>query len=415
MSTDRRNWAGNYRYGAASLAIPENVEQVREAVGSAAKARALGTRHSFNSIADTAGVQISLEKLDRIIGIDSLAMTVTAEAGARYGRLGQFLHERGYALQNLASLPHISIAGACATGTHGSGDWNGNLATAVVGMEIVTADGGIVSVSREDREFNGMVVHLGALGIVTKLTLKIVPTFEIRQIVYENLPVTELERRFEEIFSSGYSVSLFTNWQGGVVRQVWRKCLLGGDMPEKFFAAALVLVDRHPIAGLSAENCTVQRGEPGPWHERLPHFRMDFTPSSGEELQSEYFVPRERAVEAIGAVGELRDQITPHLLVSELRTIAADELWMSPCFGRSSFGIHFTWKQDWPAVREVLSLIERKLEPFEARPHWGKLFLMERERIAELYLKVGEFRKLVEKFDRAGKFKNEFLERVLAG
>ncbi len=258
-----------------------------------------------------------------------------------------------------------------------------------------------------------MVVHLGALGIVTKLTLKIVPTFEIRQIVYENLPVADLERHFEEIFSSGHSVSLFTNWQGGVVRQVWRKCLLGGEMPEKFFGAMLVPVDRHPIAGLSAENCTVQGGAPGPWHERLPHFRMDFTPSSGEELQSEYFVPRERGVEAIRAVGELRDQITPHLLVSELRTIAADELWMSPCFGRASLGIHFTWKQDWPAVRKVLALIERKLEPFEARPHWGKLFLMERERIEKLYPKFGEFRKLVNKFDRAGKFRNEFLDQFL--
>jgi alditol oxidase len=200
-----------------------------------------------------------------------------------------------------------------------------------------------------------------------------------------------------------------------VVRQVWRKCLLGGEMPETFFGAALVPVDRHPIAGLSAENCTVQGGAAGPWHERLPHFRMDFTPSSGEELQSEYFVPREWGVEALRAVGELRDQITPHLLVSELRTIAADELWMSPCFGRASLGIHFTWKQDWPAVRKVLSLIEGKLESFEVRPHWGKLFLMGRERIEKLYPKLGEFWKLVNKFDPAGKFRNEFLDRFLRG
>ena len=413
MSTDRRNWAGNYSYGAASFAIPENVRQVREAVGSATKARALGTRHSFNSIADTTGVQISLEKLDRIIGIDSRAMTVTAEAGVRYGRLGQFLHERGYALQNLASLPHISIAGACATGTHGSGDGNGNLATAVVGMEIVTADGRIVSVSREDPEFSGMVVHLGALGIVTKLTLKIVPTFEIRQIVYENLPVADLERHFEEIFSSGHSVSLFTNWQGGVVRQVWRKCLLGGEMPEKFFAG-------NAGAGRSPSDRRVVRGElhgagrlTGSVARAAAAFSDGFHAQQRGGIAERIFCAARAGGRGDSRVGELRDQITPHLLVSELRTIAADELWMSPCFGRASLGIHFTWKQDWPAVRKVLALIERKLEPFEARPHWGKLFLMERERIEKLYPKFGEFRKLVNKFDRAGKFRNEFLDQFL--
>jgi xylitol oxidase len=420
MNESHLNWAGNYAYGAASVVRPENVEQVRDTIARAKKVRALGTRHSFNGIADTTGVQISSEKLDRILSIDTARMTVTVEGGVKYGRLGTFLHERGFALGNLASLPHISVAGACATGTHGSGDRNGNLATAVVGMEIVTGEGKVVSVSRESHAdtFDGMVVNLGAMGFVAALTLRIMPTFQVRQIVYENLPFAEIENHFDEIFSSAFSVSMFTNWQGDSVRQVWRKCLYEADqtpMPRTFFGATLVEVDRHPIAGLSAQNCTVQGGSPGPWHERLPHFRMDYTPSSGEELQSEYFVPRQHAVEALAAVRDLRDQITPHLLVTELRTIAADELWMSPCCKRASLAIHFTWKRDWEAVQKVLPQIEQRLAPFEARPHWGKLFTLTGREMAERYPRIGDFQDLVQTNDPAAKFRNEFLRGYIFG
>jgi xylitol oxidase len=418
MSTDQRNWAGNYTYTAAATRYPQTVQQVRTAVMEAAKVRALGTRHSFNSIADTAGEQISTQKLDKILGIDATNMTVTAEPGVTYGRLGQYLHERGYGLANLASLPHISVAGACATATHGSGDGNGNLATAVTRLEIVTAEGEVVALSRENRgdTFDGMVVALGALGIVTKITLKIVPTYIVRQAVYENLPFSNVEKYFEEIVSSAYSVSLFTDWQEGRVRQVWRKCLsTGGDeaaMPSTFFGAALATTDRHPIS-LSAESCTTQRGIPGPWYERLPHFRLEFTPSSGEELQSEFFVPRQHAVPALRAMVELRDKVTPHLLISEVRTIAADGLWMSPCYKQASVGIHFTWKQDWPAVQKVLPLIEERLVPLACRPHWGKLFTMPPERIAPLYEKLADFRALCERFDPRGKFRNEFVDKFI--
>jgi xylitol oxidase len=263
-----------------------------------------------------------------------------------------------------------------------------------------------------------MVVALGALGIVTKITLKILPTFIVRQAVYDNLPFANVEKYFEEIFSSAYSVSLFTDWQEGRVRQVWRKCLsTGGDeaaMPSTFFGATLATTDRHPIS-LSAESCTTQRGIPGPWHERLPHFRLEFTPSSGEELQSEYFVPREHAVAALRAMIELRDEITPHLLISEVRTIAADALWMSPCYKQASVGIHFTWKQDWPAVQKVLPLIEERLAPLGCKPHWGKLFTMSAERIAPSYEKLADFRAMCLKFDPHGKFRNEFVDKFILG
>jgi alditol oxidase len=417
MNSHQRNWAGNYVYRSAAVRFPETIQQVQEAVVRTDKVRALGTRHSFNGIADTHGEQISLEKLDKIIGIDTAKMTVTVQAGVRYGHLGKYLHERGFGLANLASLPHISVAGACATATHGSGDGNGNLATSVVGMELVTADGEIVTLPRDSQgdAFNGMVVNFGALGIVTTITLKIVPTFHVRQFVYENLPFSNVENHFEEIVSSAYSVSFFTDWQGDRVSQTWRKCLCeNGDTPEMpatFFGATLAPVDRHPITALSAENCTAQCGVPGPWHDRLPHFRMDYTPSSGDELQSEYFVPRRHAVAALRAIIELRDQITPHLFISEVRTIAADELWMSPCYQQASVGIHFTWKPDWPAVQKLLPIIEETLTPFEVRPHWGKLFLLAPEQFKSTYKKLADFRKLTETFDPKGKFRNEFLDR----
>ncbi|HEY1687210.1 MAG TPA: FAD-binding protein [Tepidisphaeraceae bacterium] len=421
MAEARRNWAGNYSYQAPVVRYPENIEELSQMVARAPHVRALGTRHAFNSMADTSGEQISLTKFDRISGIDCERMTVTAQAGVRYGHLGKYLHERGYAFENLASLPHISIAGACATATHGSGDKHGNLATSVVAMEMVKADGQVVELSRESHGevFDGMVVHLGALGIVTAVTLKIEPTFHVQQFVYENLPISSMENHFEEIVSSAYSVSFFTNWQGSKIAQVWRKCLqekaATAAMLRTFFGATLSAVDLHPTGSQSAENCAPQCGVAGPWFERLPHFKMEFTPSSGEELQSEYFVPRRHAVDAILAVTELRNQITPHLFVSEIRTIAADNLWMSPCYQEACVGIHFTWKPHWPTVRKLLPAIEEKLAPFKARPHWAKLFAMNHEQISPSYPRLNDFKKLATEFDPHGKFRNDFLKRYVFG
>src|SRR5450432_488240 len=403
-----RNWAGNYTYGAANIFRPQTIEEIREIVIRSRKVRALGTRHSFNSIADSDENLISLEHLNHVVKFDRAKKRVTIEAGIKYGQLGEYLDSRGFALHNLASLPHISVAGACATATHGSGENNGNLSTAVVAMELVNADGKIVSISGE--ELHGAVVGLGGLGIVTQLTLKIQPTFSIRQFVYENLPLAELEKHFDEIQASAYSVSLFTDWQNYRINQIWLKCRDDFDAPANFFGATAAPVDRHPIVEISAENCTPQMGIPGPWHERLPHFKMDYTPSSGEELQSEYFVPREHATAAIRAVAQLKGQIAPLLFISEIRTIAADNLWMSPCYQQASVAIHFTWKQNWPAVRELLPVIEEKLAPFDARPHWGKLFTMSRAKLQSLYKKLPNFQQLLQSFDPQGKFRNRFLD-----
>jgi len=415
------NWAGNLTYSAARLHAPETVAQVQEQVRRQHKLRVLGSRHFFNSIADTPEDLISLEHLNRMIAIDRERGTVTVEGGITYGQLCRQLHDQGYTLHNLASLPHISVAGACATATHGSGDGNCNLATAVAALQLVTADGEQVEISRErdGEQFQGAVVGLGGLGVVTQLTLDVVPAFEVRQDVYLNLPVAQLEAHFEEIVGSAYSVSLFTDWQNERVNQVWvKRRSAGGDSGETapaLFEATPAPRQIHPIASLPAEPCTAQLGVPGPWYDRLPHFRIDELPSSGAELQTEYFVPRQHAVAALRAVTALHEQIAPLLMISEVRTIAADNLWMSPCYQQACVAIHFTWKLNWEGVRQLLPEIEAQLAPFDARPHWGKLFTMAPARLHSLYQKLPDFQRLLTSYDPQGKFRNPFLDTSIFG
>ena len=415
------NWAGNYFYQARQIFQPETIEQVQDVVRRSKKVKALGTRHSFNDIADSPENLVSLKYFDKILYLDREHQTVTVEAGVRYGELCRWLDREGFALHNLASLPHISVAGACATGTHGSGDSLGNLATIVSAMEIVTADGELLTLSREKNGeiFDGTVVALGGLGIVTKLTLEVCPGFQMQQDVYESLPLARLEGHFDELTSLGYSVSIFTDWSSITFNQVWlkRQVTDGGSLPTEpeLFGAKLATRHLHPIASLSAENCTEQMGICGPWYERLPHFRMGFTPSNCEELQSEYILPRQYAISAFHEILALKDHITPLLQISEIRTIAADNLWMSPCHRRDSVAIHFTWKKDWEHVRQILPFIEERLSQFEARPHWGKLFTMQPDRLQSLYEKMTDFRELLQQFDPEGKFRNAFLEKTVFG
>lgn len=414
-----RNWAGNHTYSAPMVAHPESVEELQELVAASDLVRALGSRHSFNDIADTAGTMAVLDRLDDDIIVDARNMTVTVSGGTRYGTLAAELQRRGFALHNLASLPHISVAGAVATGTHGSGDTNGNLATAVAGLEMVTADGSILSARRGDACFDGMVVGLGALGIVTRLTLDIEPSFQVRQSVFEHLGWDRVLDDFDEVTSSAYSLSLFTDWSGQTVQQGWLKSRHGDREPAGgavgFFGGIPATVARHPLPGASGSNCTEQLDVPGPWSDRLAHFRMEFTPSKGDELQSEYLIPREHAVDALKAMRRLSHIVTPLLLVGEIRTIAADQLWLSPNYGRDGIGLHFTWLQNPAAVQAVLPLIEAELAPFAARPHWGKLFDAGAAAIAPLYPRFGDFRALADRLDPAGKFRNSFLERKVFG
>jgi xylitol oxidase len=409
------NWAGNFEYSTENLYPAGSLEQVQEFVKKQSRLKVLGTRHCFNKIADSKDQLLSLKAMDKVVALDPDARTVTVQAGMSYGQLSPYLDSKGYALHNLASLPHISIAGACTTATHGSGEKNGNLSTAVSALEFVTAAGEVVTLSsrRDSETFRGAVVGLGALGVITKVTLDIQPTYQMRQYVYQDLPMAELRDHFDAIESSAYSVSLFTDWQKQRFNEVWLKSRVQPgqefDAPAEFYGAKRATRNLHPIVELSAENCTEQMGVPGPWYERLPHFRMGFTPSAGKELQAEYFVPRQHAMEAIMAVERLRDQVGPHLMITEIRTIAADNLWMSPCYQQPCVTIHFTWKPEWPAVSQLLPVIEKELAPFQARPHWGKLFTIAPSQLHSRYEKLQEFIQLSRKYDPQGKFRNDFL------
>ena len=421
VAAHRTNWSGNLTYSTDNLQTPGTVDELSQLVKNSQKLRALGSRHSFNAIADSKFEQISLVRLNEIT-LDENARTVTVAGGVTYSLLAPYLDARGYALHNLASLPGITVPGACATATHGSGLRNGNLARPVAAVEFVAANGELVHLTRalDGDKFLGAVVSLGALGVVTHMTLDMQPTYKVAQSVYQNLNFDELRHNIEAIFSSGYSVSLFTDWQNHRATQVWIKKRLGagysGDTiqwPQEFYNATLAKEKLHPIAGHPAESCTDQQGMPGPWFDRLPHFRIGQTPSSGHELQTEYLIPFEHAFEAILAVEKLRDSITPHLFVTELRTIAPDHLWMSTAYERQSLAIHFTWKPEWPAVRSILPMIEAQLKPFGPRPHWGKLFTLSPKQIEAHYARLSDFKELINQYDPQGKFRNDFLSTNL--
>ncbi|RJU02098.1 FAD-binding protein [Arthrobacter frigidicola] len=417
-TTGEYNWAGNLGYRQERLERPTEVRALQEIVAAASSVRALGSRHSFSDIADTTGTLVSLENLPSTISVDGAGRTVSVGAATRYGELAAELQRQGFAIANLASLPHISVAGAVATATHGSGNGNGNLATAVAAIEFVTASGALRTVLRgEDPDFEGMVVNLGALGIMTRLTLDIEPSFTVRQDAYTGLPWDRVLGNFEEITGAAYSVSLFTDWAGDTVSQAWLKSQTSADddgpAASDFFGGTRAEEPLHPVPGMSPVNCTQQLGVPGPWSDRLAHFRLAFTPSSGAELQSEYLVGSEHALAAIDAVRSLAPKLAPLLQISEIRTMAADRLWLSSNYGRSGIGLHFTWKPLQAEVEAFLPELESSLAPFAARPHWGKLFTRQAGPLERLYPRLGDFRALADAWDPKGKFRNGFLERTV--
>ncbi|GGL70375.1 FAD-binding protein [Wenxinia marina] len=413
----RTNWAGNYTYRAPAFREAGSVAEVQEAVATARQVRVLGSRHSFNDIADSDGVLLSLERMDAVLSLDEGARTVTVEGGIRYGALAAHLHGKGWALPNLASLPHISVAGAVATATHGSGSAVGNLATAVRALDVVTPWGDIRTFERgRDADFAGAVVALGALGPVVRLTLDIVPDFAIAQRVFTGLPFAALIDGFDAVMDAARSVSVFTDWRGDAAGSVWLKADAdAADPGAEFHGATAAAGPTHPVPGQDGAVCTVQMGEAGPWHERLPHFRMGFTPSHGAEIQTEYFVPREEGPRLIEVMRTHGERLAPILMTSEIRTVAGDDLWLSPGHRGPYVGAHFTFRRDAEAVLAALPAIEADLAPLGVMPHWGKVFTMAPHTVRERYRRIGEFRALAEDTDPEGRFRNAFVRRMVFG
>ena len=414
MTTPLTNWARNIIFSAERLHGPTSVEQLQRLVAGSGRIRTLGTGHSFNRIADTTGDLVTVADLPRTIEIDTAARQVRVSGGTRYGELGARLQAEGLALHNMGSLPHISVAGACSTGTHGSGVGNRNLAAAVSAVELVTADGDLVTVRRGDADFPGAVLALGAVGVITHLTLDAEPTYDVRQTVYDRLPFEQFRANPLGVLSAGYSVSAFTTWQNDEFDQVWVKQRVDEEpLGAVWRGATAADAPRHCVPGMSPVHTTEQGGVPGPWNARLPHFRLEFTPSSGEELQSEWFVSREHAAAAFDALASVRDQIAPVLQICEIRTIAADDMWISPVYDRDTVALHFTWVQDTPAVTPVLGAIESALAGLDARPHWAKLFTTPPDVVAGLYPRFDDARRLITRYDPKGVFRNELLDTYL--
>ncbi|PSM42841.1 FAD-binding protein [Streptomyces dioscori] len=412
MAEGLRNWAGNITYAAKELQRPHSLDALRSLIARSTHARVLGSGHSFNLIADPGpeGTLLSLTALPPSVEVDTAARTVRVAGGVRYAELARTVHAHGLALPNMASLPHISVAGSVATGTHGSGNANGSLASPVREVELVLADGSVLAIGRDDARFDGAVTSLGALGVVTALTLDLEPDFEVAQHVFGRLPLAGLD--FETVSASAYSVSLFTDWRRSGFVQAWVKRRT--DVPWDGFPWAEPAAEAmHPVPGMPSVNCTQQFGVPGPWHERLPHFRPEFTPSSGAELQSEYLLPRAYAVDALHAVDAIRGTVAPVLQICEVRTVAADSQWLSPAYGRDTVAFHFTWVEDTAAVLPVVRRLEEALAPFDARPHWGKVFTAQASDLRERYPRMGDFAALVAELDPTGTFRNDFVGSVL--
>ncbi|GAA2026201.1 FAD-binding protein [Agromyces tropicus] len=410
MSEVGETWSGTHRFGARRLIAARSVPEVQEVLRSRpGPVRALGTRHSFNEIADSAGTLVSVLDVPPAPRVLGGGDRVSVGAGVRYGELALWLEEHGLALHNMGSLPHISVAGAMSTGTHGSGDRLPMLADAVRAIEFVDAAGALQRVESDDWRFGGFVVGLGSYGIVTRIELAVQPSYRVRQRLHIGLDWGVLAERFDEVTASGTSVSLFTHWGSPSVERVLVKERTDASFDDSVLATTR---EAEPDERFDQRSWTPQDGSEGPWLLRMPHFRLEETPSFGEEIQSEYFVPRTRAAAAIAAVRGLAAEIDPHLIITEVRTIAADDSWLGPASGRDSVAIHFTWARDEDAVRSLLPRIEQVLAPFDVRPHWGKWHAFDADRIAAAYPRLPLARSLFRELDPTGVFSNEYLEAL---
>ena len=414
MSINRVNWASNLAYSAEAILEPATVDDVQGLVARWPRVRALGTRHSFTDLADTPGALISLAGLDPDIRINPITMTASVTGGTSFGVLIDELQAHGFALHNTGSLPHISVAGATATGTHGSGDHNGILSTAISAVELVKADGSLVTIDRSSEHLPAIAVGLGAFGIITRVTLDIEPSYRVRQDVYRFAPWETVLKQLDDVMASAYSVSLLADFASPTVMQIWLKTRLEDGEDPEIASTLFGGVWYDDSDELAPENVNQRASVPGPWSERMPHFRLDRQPSNrGDELQSEYYVRREHGVQALEVLRTLGEQIGPHLLISEIRTAAADSLWLSPAYEQDVLCIGFTWAKHPAEVAALLPVIEEALAPFSPRQHWGKLFHLGADVIAQRFPRITDFTALRNQYDPHGKFWNPFLERTL--
>lgn len=415
------NWSGTVQYESSSLHFPRSSEALARIIKENDRVKVLGTGHAFSRIADTTGAHISLDEMKAIFPIDHEHQTVSFEAGVTFKELAEYLERQGYAIANYASLPHISIAGAIATATHGSGEKNGSLATLVREFELVDGRGEVHHISKDKTPdlFAASVVSLGVLGVVTRITLDILPRFTIRQDVYKNVDAQTVLDSFDEVQDMGYSVSLFTKWQNPKsLEKLWIKSIVedpAREFPQMLFGGTWSNENLHPCSGESAERCTPQCGVSHSANYSLPHFLGEETPSSGNEIQTEFFVPRSKTQEAMQALLNNGHIFTDDIIhVSEVRTIAPDNHWMSPFYEQESVGIHFTWKNEPEKLASVISQVQKILQDAigdtPLRAHWAKVHNL--SDIRSSLPRFDDFRGLIRVYDPQGKFRNGYSVRL---
>lgn len=402
-----KNWSRNVEFQDLAYLQPSSLQELQEVIRENERIRVRGTAHCFNQIADTSAVSVNLSHMPEVIEIDGRVPSVTVSAGMTFGQLAPRLNQEGWALSNLASLPHISIAGSVATGTHGSGITNQNLANQILSLHVVLEDGTLKKISKGEELFDPLVVGLGLGVVVYKYEMKIEKTFNIRQVIYEEISRIELQRDFDSIMSSAYSVSYFTDWSNLGRGNLWCKFRASEIIPDSIAGSKKANQKYHPIPSFNPEACTDQLEIPGPWHERLPHFKLEFTPSAGDEIQSEFFLDIKDASDAISALEKIASEIYPLLWISEIRTIAADNLWLSGSYHRTTAAIHFTWKRS-DAIYPLIKKIETLLSQFAYRPHWGKAFFARPDYLKRVFPQVDEFKKVIMGLDPSQKFSNSF-------
>ncbi len=412
-----KNWAGNLSFSSKEFIEIDSVKKLQTIVSNARGIKVLASGHSFSDIADTKDTLISIKNLSFEIGIDSNKREALVPAGMQYSDVSRYLEKHGWAVSNMASLGEVTIAGAILTGTHGSGSSNGILSTAVIGFEMVLESGSILTTDRENSsDFPGFIVSLGALGVFTKYKLKIVPSFSIRQVVYENINIESIANNFDLVFDRAYSVSFFSNWAQNSTGQIWMKFLDDSkpfNISSDWIDGNLAKVKQHPVKINDASPCTDQLATSGKWLDRLPHFKLNSSPVSGDEVQTEYLVDRRYVKQYISELAEIGDEIASKVYTTEIRTIKADDLWLSGAYERETVGFHFTWRKS-DSLVNFLPKIESILGKHDGRPHWGKLFDVPKDKLPSRYPKFSDFEVLLQKYDPNKKFRNNFINKYFS-
>jgi alditol oxidase len=406
------NWGGNLSFKQPEVLAPTSLDELAKLVRSN-RVRPAGTLHSFSDVVAGEGVLVSAAGLPIEPEILADGSTVRVGAASRFGDIALFLEANGLALQNMGSLPHISLAGASATGTHGSGDGNPILSTSLRAFSFVNYEGELKTLRRGDPLFETCRLGMGAYGIWVSAELETQPSYQMRQDIYRGVPWQFFVEDPARLTGAGYSVSLFGKWGGQQIDKVWVKSRIDQSTPPDNFAG--IGAETKSLAELAAgvgDNLTEQGGKPGPWLHRLPHFRLDATPSAGDEIQTEYFVLRDQIAGAIAALHSLANEINPVLIISEIRTIASDDAWLSPMRRGDSIALHFTWQNDVPAVTTAVAKVEAVLAEFDPIPHWGKLHGFSGEQLERVHPKLAAARAEFDQLDPMGKFSSPNLQSI---